>query len=155
VFNVPFQFLQIFIPYMNYSIFKYSAAYSAALLAVTLSVSPAHAFDGSHELESVVSDPKVLTQVLNSNTMRSARKLCLVVAKSALDAKKIDEKSFINLAAQCSVGNLNHVGYHLGADLHSDVATSQIAFPGGSTQILNAVEHQVINTANILKAPQK
>lgn len=61
------------------------------------------------------------TDVINSSTMRAARKMCAIVAHKAHTEKALNHLEFLEAHANCAKGNLHTVFKKLGGDLLDDV----------------------------------
>jgi hypothetical protein len=92
-----------------------------------------------------------VTKVVNSYTLRAARKLCLVSAHSALKDKGITAKKYSEVAAHCAAGNLNHALELMGGTIHDDVVHNIHSLEGGVMRHVHKWEHEAIGKWHQIK----
>ena len=91
------------------------------------------------------------SKVVNSYTLRAARKMCLVTAHKALEDKSLTAKKFSEVAAHCAAGNLNHALELLGGSIHDDVVHNIHTLEGGVVRHVHKWEHEAIHMWHQIK----
>jgi len=107
--------------------------------------------DAEKELSDVVSNAKAVESVVNSKTMKAARAMCLMTADSALRGNPNAEKSFMEVAAHCAMGNFHHALGLLGNDeaIYKKHQTAKI--PSGARRDFTKWEHDAIKAWDKIK----
>ena len=97
-----------------------------AAFALTLCTGANAAEPGS--IEGIESELKHFGHVVNTDTMRVARKMCAMVAHGAYTAKGLTNIQYLETHADCAKGNLHKAFKALGGDLLDDahVASTEI-----------------------------
>jgi hypothetical protein len=104
-----------------------------------------------NEMHKLEMSAEHISKVVNSNTLRAARKLCLVTAHQARKDGGIDAKVFSKVAAHCASGNIHGALEALGGTLHDDVLHSVHIIHGGITRHLHRWEHEALDMWHKIK----
>jgi hypothetical protein len=108
-----------------------------------------------HEFDKLKLAAHQATKVVNSYTLRAARKMCLVTANKALEDKGITAVKFSEVAAHCASGNLNHALELMGGTIHDDVVHNIHTLQGGVVRHIHKWEHEAITAWDNVKLPLK
>ena len=92
-----------------------------------------------------------LENVVNSHTLKAARKMCLVSAHHALEEKAIAQKKYSEIAAHCAQGNLHTALELMGGNVHDDVVHSTHVIVGGVQRHVHEWEHEAVDLWHKIK----
>tara|TARA_B100001964_G_C14034925_1_gene509969 strand:+ start:204 stop:605 length:402 start_codon:yes stop_codon:yes gene_type:complete len=83
-----------------------------------------------------------LGRIVNSNTLRAARKMCLLIAHHALKENGIKPIQFSEIAAHCAHGNLHKALTIMGGTVADDIIHSAHVITGGAIRHVHKWEHE-------------
>jgi hypothetical protein len=103
------------------------------------------------ELSKIGVEANHLEKVINSHTLKAARKMCLVSAHHALEEKAIAQKKYSEIAAHCALGNLHTALELMGGNVHDDVVHSTHVIIGGVQRHVHKWEHEAADLWHKIK----
>jgi hypothetical protein len=125
------------------------AVLGSVSIVTTASANPLAALE--NEMHELKMKSENISKVVNSNTLRAARKMCLVTAHHARKDGTIDAKLFSEVAAHCASGNIHGALRALGGTLHDDVVHSVHQIHGGITRHVHRWEHEALDVWHKIK----
>ena len=116
-----------------------------ALVALTTSTAFANPLKNAERELSELIAPEHVAKVINSDTMKAARQMCLVTAHYALKENPDAEKHYSEVASHCAKGNLHHALGLMGGDIKDATKHTTAEIANGVTREFDKWEHDAIH----------